>query len=135
MRRFKSNEPRQFDVKALGLFIKTVREGHGRSLLDVARDAGVNRPALHNLESGSNLPYLRTIEAVCRQISLGAIDANVVGYGGRAGSLVGGRHLPQEELDALSEADALLVAGVVKLLRKRSNKPMSRRRKLGHSDS
>lgn len=135
MRRPKGNEPRQFDEKALGLFIKTVREAQGKSLQDVARDAELNRQALYNLERGSNLPSIRTIEAVCQQIGLDPIEAISAGFGSVPGNLAGKRHVLQKELNALSHEDLDLVAGIVKLMRGRPTATTPARRKAGRSSS
>jgi DNA-binding XRE family transcriptional regulator len=64
MPRNRNNTPRHFDAETFGQFIKTVREGQGRNITDIAREADVNRQAMYNLERGANLPSIRTIEAV-----------------------------------------------------------------------
>lgn len=119
MPRLKKSFINQFDAQALGQFIKSVRQSQGRNLSDVAREADVNRKAAHNLERGTGVPSIRTIEAICRQIDLDPLAAIGAGFGEVPGDAAGKTHVLQEELSGLSADDLAFVIDFVKLLRSR----------------
>lgn len=119
MPRLKKNTNRQFNAQALGQFVKSVRESRGRNLSDVAREADVNRKAAHNLERGTGVPSIRTIEAICRQIDLDPLVAIGAGFGDVPGDAAGKTHVLQQTLSGLSADDLAFVLDFVKLLRSR----------------
>ncbi|MET1028774.1 MAG: hypothetical protein ABWY00_16515 [Dongiaceae bacterium] len=80
----------------------------------------MNRQALYNLESGSNLPSIRTIEAICREIDLDPLIAIGAGLGATAGKEEGGRHMLKEMLGELSGDALSLAIDFIKLLQSRS---------------
>jgi transcriptional regulator with XRE-family HTH domain len=130
MPRLKKNTNRKFNAEALGQFVKSVREARGRNLSDVAREAGVNRQAAYNLESGgTGVPSIRTIEAICRQIDLDPLAAIGAGFGDTSGDAAGLSHILQETLSGLSVDDLAFVLDFVKLVRSRPRAATKEKRK------
>lgn len=71
----------------VGARVRELRESSGRTLPDLARDAGVSKSYLSEVESGRRLPSLDVMDQIAR--SLGVVVSDVLaatstyGYGER----------------------------------------------------
>jgi transcriptional regulator with XRE-family HTH domain len=81
MPRRKPSRPRPFDPKALGKFIATIRKAKGLSLGEFAEASSASKAAIANLENGSVVSSIRTIEAVCSVLGVHPRSAIDLGFG------------------------------------------------------
>jgi transcriptional regulator with XRE-family HTH domain len=58
----------------LGLGLRVVREWRGKSVTDLAREAGIGKSQLSKYENGRELPKLDSLEKILRRLSIGAAD-------------------------------------------------------------
>src|SRR5690242_919478 len=76
-----------FKPTIVGNLIKSVREAQGLSQGELATAADVAKQAISNMERGSVVPSIRTIEAVCGPLKLDPVDVLRAGFGNVPGEL------------------------------------------------
>lgn len=91
-----------FKPTIVGALIKNVREAQGLSQGDLATAANVAKQAISNLERGSVVPSIRTIEAVCGPLKLDPVDVIRAGFGNAPGEVTA---LQRQIASLLAELD------------------------------
>ena len=87
-----------FQAKKVGELIKTERENNGWTQSQLARQAGVAKQVVSNIERGAVTASVNTLAAVAHAIGLTIQDIIDVGFG----------KLPQRELQLIATTGALL---------------------------
>jgi transcriptional regulator with XRE-family HTH domain len=120
-----------FDPKALGNFIKSVRESKDLSLGDIARMADTAKQAVANLEQGTVVSSIRTIEAVCVALGLDVLEALKIGFGCAEAKRVAAVAEILELLEMMPEDRLSLVVSQTRTLLswKQPSKPSPRKKK------
>jgi transcriptional regulator with XRE-family HTH domain len=107
-----------FNSTAVGVLVRTVREGRDMSQGDLASASGAAKQAISNLERGTVTPSIPTILAVSRSLGLDPLEVLRAGFGDVAEAEQAAlRHQIQDVLTGLEPAKLELALAQVRALK------------------